>query len=51
VVIKVRAKSVRRKWLKVSARDVTPFPLTCPETSEVVEVEGLDIEQEMRVDP
>lgn len=46
VVIKVRAKAVRNKWLKISAKDVTPDPLFCPEVTEVQEVEGLDIPEE-----
>lgn len=51
VVIKVRAKVVRRKWLKVNAQDVTPHRLVCPEFSEVVETQGLDIEEEKHDKP
>lgn len=47
-MIKVRAKSIRRKWLKVGAKDVTPFPLFCPEVTDVQEVEGLEIEEEVK---
>jgi hypothetical protein len=47
VVIKVRAKVVRRKHLKVHADDVTPRRLMhCPPDTDVVEIPGLDIEEE-----
>lgn len=52
VVIKVRAKSERKKWLRVNAHDITPHPLTCPEFSHVVEKQGLDIpREEFEIDP
>jgi len=49
-VIKVRAKVVRRRWLEIDARDVTPKRLTCPEETEVVSVPGLDIPEEDKHD-
>jgi len=51
VVIKVLAKVTRKKHLKVSATDVTPARLECKLESAVVEEQGLDIPEEMIVDP
>lgn len=48
VVIKVRAKSIRKKWLKVDAKDMTPHPLECRDESPVEVVPGLDIETEKK---
>ncbi|HEY3368992.1 MAG TPA: DUF3794 domain-containing protein [Symbiobacteriaceae bacterium] len=48
VVIKVRAKVVRTRHLKVDAQDVTPPKLRCEieEGHEVLEIPGLDIPEE-----
>lgn len=46
VVIKVRAKVVRIKHLKVDAKDVTPDKLECPTHSKVDTKPGLDIPEE-----
>jgi hypothetical protein len=46
VVIKVRAKVVREKNLKIDAQDVTPKRLECPRFTDVVIEEGLDIESD-----
>lgn len=46
VVIKVRAKAVRLRRLKVDASDVTPHRLRCETHSEVVTEPGLDIPEE-----
>lgn len=46
VVIKVRAKAVRIRRLKVEAEDVTPHKLVCRTHTNVAEVEGLDVAEE-----
>lgn len=42
VVIKVRAKAVRVRQLKVDARDITPKKLECPTETDVFTEPGLD---------
>jgi hypothetical protein len=45
-VIKVRAKVIRIRRLKVDAKDVTPPKLECPTETDVITEPGLDIPEE-----
>jgi hypothetical protein len=47
-VLKIRAKVVRMRNLKVDANDVTPDKLFCPQETDVVEEFGLDIPEEKK---